>query len=522
MSDPISYAKGDLVVGKKATINENLIVKNNACVNSNLNVCGKVKIGNSKKINNSLQKLEVYGKMDVIGVSTFHSLPVMSLVPMEDNHLVNKEYVDNKLGSVNFQLSNITNTESILDKNNIWTGKNTFNSFLPTSSLKPELPNQLVNKNYVDSLLNTSLLISNNTWKGKNAYNTFLPTSTLTPSDSKHFATKAYVDSLIGRDSLLTSNNTWLGTNDYNILPTSSATVLLTNQLTTKEYVDNAIASFTGSSITVSPGSSNNYLTFVTGTSGNQSLYVDSGITYNATTDTLTVVNANITGTCNATVTNAVNADNINIVSTTSTDSVCSVVLVANQSTGNQPVFVDSGITYNANNDTLTVSLINGDLNGTATNAENINIRSTTSTDTTCSVVLVGNQATGNQQPFIDGGLMYNANTDNLTASSFSGNLLGDVTGSINANSLKVGRTNGSNISQILVGTGVLTSSGGGTNVINIGTIGLSTSSKIFVTFTLSPAGISWFYVTPDRDQFIITSSNAPVNDVSFNWVAYN
>ena len=99
---------------------------------------------------------------------------------------------------------------------------------------------------------------------------------------------------------------------------------------------------------------------------------------------------------------------------------------------------------------------------------------------------------------------------------------MGNVIGNVSANLLKVGANNGSNISQILVGTGVLTRAGGGTDIINVGTLGLSTSSKIFVTFTLSPAGISWFYVTPDNDQFIITASGAPVNDVSFNWVAYN
>lgn len=75
------------------------------------------------------------------------------------------------------------------------------------------------------------------------------------------------------------------------------------------------------------------------------------------------------------------------------------------------------------------VGNVTGDLTGTAsnatnattaTNANNINISATTSTDTTTSVVLVGNQATGNQAPFIDSGLNYNANTNTLSADSFS------------------------------------------------------------------------------------------------------
>jgi len=562
MSIQVSSIPGDLVVGNSAKVLQNLTVKNNTYLNTNLCVCNNIKVGSSKKIDNSKKRLEVLGKMDVTGTTTFYSLPIMSKVPIDGHHLVNKAYVDTKLDLLGANINNIIKPdESILDKHNVWTGKNVynvvlptstllptsgnhftnktyvdsfltnnnnwkgrnnFNSFLPTSNLKPQAPNELVNKAYVDNLSIDSLLNSNNIWQGTNHYN-ILPTSNQTVQFNNQLTTKEYVDNMINNPTnLLTSNNIWLGTNTFNILPTSTASVILNAQLTTKEYVDNAINNHVGSAISVSPGSSSNYLTFVTGTSGNQALYVDSGITYNATTDTLTVVNATITGNCNATVTRAENSDNVNIVSTTSTNNNCSVVLVANQSTGYQPLFLDTGITYNANTDTLTVSSVSGDLNGTATNANNINIRSTSSSDTTCSVVLVGNQATGNQQPFIDGGLMYNANTDNLSASSFTGNLIGDVSGRVNTNSLKVGSSNGSNITQILLGSGTLTSSGGGMNTISIGTLGITTSSKIFITFTLRPVGISWYYITPDRDQFIITSDVAPANDASFNWVAYN
>ena len=62
---------------------------------------------------------------------------------------------------------------------------------------------------------------------------------------------------------------------------------------------------------------------------------------------------------------------------------------------------------------------VTGDLAGTATNATNINISATTSSDTTTSVVLVGSQTTGNQTPFIDSGLNYNASTNALSADSF-------------------------------------------------------------------------------------------------------
>lgn len=71
----------------------------------------------------------------------------------------------------------------------------------------------------------------------------------------------------------------------------------------------------------------------------------------------------------------------------------------------------------------------------TATNANNINISATTSTDTSTSVVLVADQSTGNQSPFIDSGLTYNANTNALTATTFIGALSGNATTATTATS---------------------------------------------------------------------------------------
>ena len=81
---------------------------------------------------------------------------------------------------------------------------------------------------------------------------------------------------------------------------------------------------------------------------------------------------------------------------------------------------------------------VTGDLTGTATNANNINISATTSTDTSTSVVLVANQSTGNQSPFIDSGLSYNADTNALTATTFVGALSGTAS---SATQLQTSRT---------------------------------------------------------------------------------
>jgi hypothetical protein len=76
------------------------------------------------------------------------------------------------------------------------------------------------------------------------------------------------------------------------------------------------------------------------------------------------------------------------------------------------------GTNFRTQNDHIigdVVGNLTGDVTGTATNATNINISAATSTDTTTSLVLVGAQSTGNQPPFIDSGLNYNANTNTLS-----------------------------------------------------------------------------------------------------------
>jgi hypothetical protein len=62
-----------------------------------------------------------------------------------------------------------------------------------------------------------------------------------------------------------------------------------------------------------------------------------------------------------------------------------------------------------------------------ATNSNNVNIAATSSSDTSTYPMLVGNLSTGNQGPFIDSGLSYNASTNALTAAAFIGALTGNA-----------------------------------------------------------------------------------------------
>ena len=81
----------------------------------------------------------------------------------------------------------------MLSANNAWTGTNTFNTSLPTSTLTPSLTTQLITKAFADSTYTKPS--SNNVWTGTNSFNTSLPTSTLTPSAATQLITKAYSDS---------------------------------------------------------------------------------------------------------------------------------------------------------------------------------------------------------------------------------------------------------------------------------------------------------------------------------------
>ena len=61
----------------------------------------------------------------------------------------------------------------------------------------PTLSNQYATVGYVSSVIPTSLIGSNNTWTGTNTFNTSLPTTTLVPTLSTQLTSKSYVDSAI-------------------------------------------------------------------------------------------------------------------------------------------------------------------------------------------------------------------------------------------------------------------------------------------------------------------------------------
>jgi len=104
---------------------------------------------------------------------------------------------------------------------NAWTGTNSYNVNLPTSTLTPTTATQLVTKIFVDSTFGR--LAFANAWTNTNTFNSFLPTSTLNPTSGTQLITKNFGDGAYGR---LATANTWAELNTFSkgILPRTTLT----------------------------------------------------------------------------------------------------------------------------------------------------------------------------------------------------------------------------------------------------------------------------------------------------------
>ena len=163
--------------------------------------------------NNKIKSTTIYGALNVLD--------------MVDNSVLSSAYIKRNLtvdGNINnvpnskfAYLTNITsdvqaslNASGKISGTNAWTGTNTFNTNIPTTTLTPTLSTQLITKAYADAnYVGSGILSGTNAWTGTNAYNTNLPTSTLTPTIGTQLVTKTYADT----KASLSGNNTFTGIN---------------------------------------------------------------------------------------------------------------------------------------------------------------------------------------------------------------------------------------------------------------------------------------------------------------------
>jgi hypothetical protein len=260
------------------------------------------------------------------------------------------------------------------------------------------------------------------------------------------------------------------------------------------------------------------YLTFVDGTSGNRAIRVDSnGLTFNATTNTLTV--ANVTGTSSwatnaTTATSATTATNANNVAVTDTTTGTGPYYLAftDGTTGNRAVRVDSAtLTFNATTNTLTVANVTG-TSSWATNA-------TTATTATqvANALTPGNGLSGTATTYngsaavtfnVGAGALITSNADDIQVATSS--LVANRIPKFSNNTLS-----GSNIADTGAQVQILSSAGSGLSVAagGVTVTGNSTfNNNLTVAGDLTVAGTASFQNTQNLligDRFAAFASGS-------------
>ena len=123
---------------------------------------------------------------------------------------------------------------------NSWTGTNTYNSNLPTSTITATSGNQLSNftsLNYYMGQNISNLLAGINVWTNQNSFSNYAPTTAITATTTTQICNVTATNALIatGLTNFSTTANAWTGnTNTYNShLPTSTVmAVNLTDMMT--------------------------------------------------------------------------------------------------------------------------------------------------------------------------------------------------------------------------------------------------------------------------------------------------
>ena len=210
----------------------------------------------------------------------------------------------------------------------------------------------------------------------------------------------------------------------------------------------------------ISTDSSNQsfFPTFVSGTTGNLPLKVDSGITYNPSTNVLSCdLSGNVTGNVSGTSTNATNSINVGISTDSSNQSFFPTFVSA--TTGNLPLKVDSGITYNPSTNVLSC-----DLSGNVTGSVIGNLTGTASSVN----VTVDGTNTGYRIPF-------------LSATSGSANIYSDAQLTYNPNTNVLIATGGFN--------GTATNATNATNANNVDISTIATNASFYPTFVSATTG---------------------------------
>lgn len=189
---------------------------------------------------------------------------------------------------------------------------------------------------------------------------------------------------------------------------------------------------------------SSDFLTFTSTASGNASLFTNLNLKYNATTNSLssTILIGNLTGNVTGTLNGFVNgtsaaSNTINIANNTTDTN--DFITFTNTSSGNASLQTNSNLKFNAMNGTLSTTTLNGSLIGDSTGTHIGAVNGTSAASTTVTVanntsdttdyIPFTSSSSGNASLLTNSNLKYNAATNNLSSSTFTGNLIGNSTG---------------------------------------------------------------------------------------------
>ncbi len=181
---------------------------------------------------------------EVTALKTFKVLPQSDAVPADDKDLVNKKYVDEKVGAFS--------TLMYTDKAQEVTALKTF-KVLPQSDAVPADDKDLVNKKYVDEKVGAgggsggaapANMVTTDTAQNITEVKTFdkLPKSSVEPTDDTELVNKKYVDSKAGSAGAnvvtLDTEQSITAVKTFEKLPKSDAVPADDNELVNKKYVD--------------------------------------------------------------------------------------------------------------------------------------------------------------------------------------------------------------------------------------------------------------------------------------------
>ncbi len=183
------------------------------------------------------------------------------------------------------------------------------------------------------------------------------------------------------------------------------------NDLCNKTYVDSQTNATTIDITNTSTNVNTFYPTFVSGSGTGQTLRADTTgnvLSYVPDTSTLTalVFNGDLTGNADS----ATNATNVEITNASSTIGTFYVPFV-DATSGNDNIKVDTGLTYNAVSNTLSASSFSGSLSGTAINATNVAVTAETTNANFYPTFVNG--TSGNRAIDVNSGLFYNPSSNN-------------------------------------------------------------------------------------------------------------